>query len=126
MKTRTKQSLDRLCERDLWSLILFVLYKLQDVPELSSLSRLSYILDKENMLKLCTYFGGLTLKIPTIEELETMIYALLLYQWIEIESVPFEEALERIREKTNKVTQAKNFYLELSQQLCDYEFPSSK
>lgn len=124
MKTRTQETFDALKEQDLWSLILFTLYKLDEVPELSALSRLSYILDKENMLKLCTYFGGLTIKIPTIEELETMIYALLIYEWVDIEKVPFEEAIERIRQKTEKVVQAKNFYLQLSQTLCDYEFTS--
>jgi hypothetical protein len=49
------------------------------VPDYMVLSELVYVLDKDNLLKLCEYFGGSTIKIPTIKELESIVYSLLLY-----------------------------------------------
>ena len=69
-------NIDNLKKRDVYSLMLFVLYKLRDIPEYSSISELAYILDKDNLLRLCEYFGGITLTIPTIDELESIIYSL--------------------------------------------------
>ena len=57
---------------DVYSLMLFAMFKLRDIPEYASLSEMVYILDKDSLLKLCEYFGGLTIKIPTIEELESI------------------------------------------------------
>ena len=48
-----KQELNKLKEMDVWSLMLFVLYNYQNIPEYSSISELAYILDKKNLLKLC-------------------------------------------------------------------------
>ena len=61
-----KNELQKLHNIDIWSLMLFVLYNYQKVPEYSSISELAYILDERNLLKLCEYFGGQTIKIPTI------------------------------------------------------------
>ena len=62
------KDLTTLKEPDLYSLSMFTLYKLVDIPEYSSISELSYILDKTNLLKLCEYFGGTTIKIPTLND----------------------------------------------------------
>ena len=78
---RIKEEVNKLKSQDIYSLMLFALFKLKDVPEYSSLSELVYILDKDSLLKLCEYFGGMTIKIPTIKELESMVYLLLLYQF---------------------------------------------
>lgn len=76
---RRKVELDTLRDKDIYSLVMFALFKLRDIPEYSSLSELAYVLDRENMLKLCEYFGGLTIRIPTIDELESILYSLVLY-----------------------------------------------
>ena len=76
---KTTQELNNLKSQDIYSLILFALYKLREIPEYSTLSELAYIVDKENLLKLCEYFGGTTIHIPTIDELESILYSLLLY-----------------------------------------------
>ena len=52
--------------------------KIKDLPEYSTLSELAYILDKKSLLKLCEYFGGITMTIPTIEDLENLTKSLLL------------------------------------------------
>ena len=62
-----KEELNQLKETDVYSMLLFVLYKMRGIEEYSILSELAYILDKKNLLNLCEYFGGLTIKIPTID-----------------------------------------------------------
>ena len=79
--------------------MLFALFKLRDIPEYSSLSELAYILDKNNLLKFCEYFGGLTLKVPTINELESILYSLVLYQYVDIEKIEYDEAIKLIGSK---------------------------
>ena len=52
---------------DIYSIILFIIFKIKKLPEYAALSELVYVLDKDSLLKLCEYFGGTTIKIPTIE-----------------------------------------------------------
>ena len=120
MKTKTLADIEKLKEDDIWSLILFLLYKLQDIPELSSLSRLAYLLDRESILKLCEYFGGITLKIPTIEDLEIITYSLLLYQMVNIDGNDFNQAFEKISEKTDRYSDIKKAYLDIVDDLNNY------
>ena len=109
---------------DIWSLMLFVLFNFQKIPEYSSLSELAYVLDEKNMLKLCEYFGGQTLKIPTIDELELTLYAMLLYQYIDIEHVEEDEALSLIRLDKDKTVAVKKCYRELKKVLSNYSLTS--
>ena len=80
--SKLNNEISKLNEKETYSLILFALFKLMNIPEYSTLSELVYILDKETLLKLCGYFGGLTIKIPTIQELESIVYSLILYQYL--------------------------------------------
>ena len=48
MKTSIKSKLDSLHLSDIYSLILFVMYKIQDIPEYAMLSELCYLLDGAN------------------------------------------------------------------------------
>ena len=70
---KVKEELSNLKETDIYSLMMFVLYKMIDIPEYSSISELAFILDKDNLLKLCEYYGGTTIKIPTIQDLESIV-----------------------------------------------------
>lgn len=119
---RHKIEIDTLRDKDLYSLVLFALFKLRDIPEYSALSELAYILDKDNMLKLCEYFGGLTLKIPTIEELEGVLYSLVLYQQIQIEGHTYEEAVNLLGKRAGDMRKIKADYEGLVQVLSDYQF----
>ena len=91
-----RQSLDDLKMTDTFSLILFILYKLKDIPEYSTISELAYILDKDSLLSLCEYFGGLTIRIPTVDELESIINSLLMYQYINLDGYSYDEAISKI------------------------------
>lgn len=116
-----KNELEKLKQIDIWSLMLFVLYNFQSIPEYSSISELAYILDQKNLLKLCEYFGGQTIKIPTIDQLEETIYAMLLYQYIDIEKIEEKDAFQLLRADKSKEKTIKNCYRTLKTVLANYQ-----
>ena len=119
---RIREELTKLKDVDVYSLILFVLFKARNVPELASLSELVYILDKDNLLKLCEYFRGQTITIPTITELEELVYSLVLYQYVDIDGMPYEEAIKIIGHKRVELRTVKSNYTKLKQVLDTYRF----
>lgn len=119
---KASKELAKLNETDTYSLILFALFKLRDIPEYAALSELVYVLDRENVLKLCEYFGGLTLKIPTIQELESIIYSLILYQYINIDGMKYNEAIKIIGHKSHELRKVKADYEKISKILDKYSF----
>lgn len=114
--------LAKLNEQDTYSLILFALYKLRNIPEYSTLSELIYILDKEDTLKLCEYFGGLTIKIPTIEELESIVYSLVLYQSVNIEGKNYNDVIKAIGHESAELRKVKTDYEKICKILDQYDF----
>lgn len=119
---KIKEKLLTFKDIDIWSLILFTLYKIKDIPEFSTISELAYILDKDNMLKLCEYFGGLNIRIPTIDELEDLVYALVLYQHVNIDKMAYDDAIKLIGEKSSNLRNIKFNYLKVCEILDKYDF----
>lgn len=119
-----RNELQKLKQIDIWSLMLFVLYNFQKLPEYSALSELAYILDEKNLLKLCEYFGGQTIKIPTIDQLEETIYGMLLYQYIDIEKIEEKDAIALLRVDKSKEKAIKSCYKSLKYVLANYEISS--
>ena len=115
-------NLNNLKERDLYSLSLFSLYKLTGVPEYSSLSELVYVLDKDNLLNLCEFFGGQTIRIPTIDELEALVYSLLLYQYVNVDKVEYKDAIKLIGHESKDLRAVKANYRKLVEILKNYNF----
>lgn len=89
-----KVDLDKLDIKDNYSLALLLLHQVKDVEEFSHISDLCYILDMDNLLKFLTYFGGTTLKVPTIAKLKSTMRTLILYQSYEIDNNTWEQSLE--------------------------------
>ena len=102
MRTSIKANLNSLQLSDVYSLMLFVLYKLQDVPEYAVLSELCYLLDGANMTRLLTYFAGKTIQIPTAEEFSKVASAMLLYQYINIDGLSLVEAQAKLGKQNAK------------------------
>ena len=120
---KLKQEILKLKQKDIYTLLLFVLFKLRDIPEYSTLSELAYILDRKNLLQLCEYFGGLTIKIPTITELESIVYSLTLYQYINIEGKTMDEAIKLIGKPANvDVSNIKSDYFKIAAIMEEYSF----
>lgn len=116
-----KDDISKLSENDIYSMGLFTLYSLTEIPDYRVLSELPYILDKKSLLKVCKYYGGTTIKIPTVEELETVMRVLLLYQRVNIEKKSLESALKELGYTTlnKKILQV---YKLISEVLDKYEF----
>ncbi len=117
-----KEELNQLKETDVYSMLLFVLYKMRGIEEYSVLSELAYILDKKNLLNLCEYFGGLTIKIPTIDELESLLNSLLMYQYVELEGISYEDAIKKMGFDTADLRKIKKDYYKLTKILEEYSF----
>lgn len=102
MKNNLRANINQLHLSDIYSLMLFILYKVQDVPEYAVLSELCYLLDGSNLTRLLTYFAGKTITIPTKEEFSILVNALLLYQYINIDGLSLTDAQIKLGELTNK------------------------
>lgn len=100
MKTSIKNKLNALNLSDIYSLILFILYKIQNVPEYQILSELCFLLDGANMTRLLAYYAGKTIKFPTKEEMTDVTSALLLYQYINIDGMSLSEAQYKLGQKS--------------------------
>jgi hypothetical protein len=82
--------------------MLFVLFKVQQVPEYALTSELCYLLDGANMTRLLTYFAGKTVTFPTESEMTVVTNALLMYQYINIDGETFTAAINKLGKLTNK------------------------
>lgn len=118
----TNSNLDNLKIPDIYSLLMFVLFKAKEVPEYSTLSELVYMLDKDSLLKLCQNFGGMTIKIPTLDDIEILIYSLLMYQRVNVENQQLDIVAKEFQLKSYKLKQIKQMYIKLCNVLEEYDF----
>lgn len=123
MKTH---DLSKFTKEDTYSLCMFSLYKLIDDPKYSSISELPYILDEKNFLNLCKYFGGTTIKVPTVDEVYSLMNVLLLYDYVHTQKINFEEAFRKINWGNSSLSDVKKIYNSLSKVLDNYEFKISE
>ena len=102
MKNSIKKNLNNLHLSDIYSLMLFILFKVQDIPEYAVASELCYLLDGANMTRLLTYFAGKTITFPTESEMAVVTNALLMYQYINIDGETFTAAQNKLDKLTKK------------------------
>lgn len=88
--------ISNLKDEDTYSLILSLLYSLKDCKKsnYSTISELSFILDKDNFLKFIQYYGGQTITIPTIDDIQRVMRTLLLYQYYKIDNKSWDESMQ--------------------------------
>ena len=126
MKTNLKQNLNTLQLSDVYSLMFFILYKVQDIPEYATVSELCYLLDGSNLTRLLTYFAGQTIKIPTESEISILANALLLYQYINVDGLSLTAAQEKLEDLTNKQKdEATKLYIKLIPVMNEYNISRS-
>ena len=121
-----KEELKNLNENDTYSLILFTLCQLFDTPEYSVISELPYVLDRENLLRLCDYFGGMTIRIPTTMEMEKLLYALALYHRVNIDGENYLKVCNEIRNKNPHIVGLEAEYRAICEVLSQYNFDLNK
>ena len=121
-----KTELEQLSKVDIYSLMLFAMYKVNEAPEYAALSQLAYIVDKDNLLRLCQYYGGQTISIPTVEELESFLTALLLFQQVDIEHQDYDLAVKKLVAKgTDSDILLRNYKI-VKELLKNYNFNSGR
>jgi hypothetical protein len=127
LKSSIKKDINNLHLSDIYSLMLFVLFKVQEIPEYAVTSELCYLLDGANMTRLLTYFAGRTIKFPTESEMSIVTNALLMYQYINIDGETFVAAqnkLEKLSKKEkDKVTE---LYVQLLPIMKQYNIDRSQ
>lgn len=119
--TKIVESLNALNKTDVYSLLLFTLYKLKDTPEYSTLSELCYILEGDNLIKFLSYFGGMTIKIPTLREMRLLLQGLLLYQNVNIEEGDYNEALKSAADEFSE-EELQEIYEKIVEVTKNYDF----
>ena len=115
-----KNSLDKLSNKDTYSLLMFVLFKLKDVSTIAPLSQLVYLLDEDNLIKLLKYFGGQTVTFPTLDDLQDTIFALSLYKKVAIDNLDYDTALKEI--PSSYINSVLNKYDDICKIMEDYSF----
>lgn len=65
-----------------------------DVTSYLDLANLMYCLDRKNLLKFLKYFGGTTIRIPTIQEFKKISYCISLYYLIYEKGISIDKAYE--------------------------------
>lgn len=125
-KSNILKSLEELEQPDIYSLLLFSVYKLYDIPEYSTLSELVYTLDKQNLFNFLSMYGGMTIKVPTMQELQKMLDALLLYQLINFENMESKDALKQFNHIAYSQKELVERYKTLEEVLSQYSFKQSK
>jgi len=94
VKTGNKEQIQYLKERDLYSIILYAIYKCTGDEKYSTISELIYTIDKDSLLNLCSVFGGTTIRIPTVAEMKLYTNALLVYKLM-LDGKSFQEAFSQ-------------------------------
>lgn len=122
MTNNIKTNLDELKVTDVYSLIMFALYKMSNIPEYSALSELVYVLDKDSLFNFLECFGGATIRVPTIKELKIVINALLLYQFVNLEGKEMEQAIQDIDMHEFKLRDILSVYNDVCNILKNYTF----
>lgn len=127
MRTNIKKNLNNLHLSDIYSLMLFVLFKVQDIPEYAVTSELCYLLDGANMTRLLTYFAGKTVTFPTESEMTIVTNALLMYQYINIDGETFTAAQNKLDKLTKKEKDAvTELYVQLLPIMKQYNIDRSQ
>jgi len=90
------KSIDMLNKEDTYSMMLLLLYLSSDNPRYSTLSELAYVLDHDSFIKFLKYYEGQTIKIPSIQEVMTSLKLLMLFQYHDVEKIPWKESLDKV------------------------------
>ena len=127
MRNNIKKNLNNLHLSDIYSLMLFILFKVQEIPEYALTSELCYLLDGSNMTRLLTYFAGKTVTFPTESEMTIVTNALLMYQYINIDGETFTAAQNKLGKLTKKEKdEVTNLYVKILPIMKQYNIDRSQ
>lgn len=100
------RDLARLSQNDVYSIVCELLYTIREDKQYSVMSELAYILDQDSFIRFIQYFGGTTISIPKLEDFKLTIKVIQLYQFFNIENMPWKEALVKAGFEKNETRSA--------------------
>lgn len=118
-KNNILDSLNKLQEKDVYSMLLYVLYRLKEDDRYSTLSSLMWALDKESLLNFLTIFEGVEMKVPRIVDLKMVVASLQVYQLVNMEHKSLEDALDEVKSEEIDIDELKESYLKTSKILYE-------
>lgn len=121
--TLIKTNIQTLTEKNIYSLLLFVLYKMINDDEYSDLSKLIYLMSKEDFYKLCHFYGGKTIKIPTVEQLNLLLDAMQVWNDVTFENKSVTESIRAHKFNGKDVVPV---YNKICDAIKEYEFVERK
>lgn len=116
------RALNELKLTDIYSMLLFALFKLKDDEKYSTLSELCYVIDNESFINLLQYFGGKTITFPTIKEFKDLVDALCLYELVNIDQIDYSRALKDLEIDPKRMEQLSAIYNKICDILKKYDF----
>lgn len=123
--TKVTAALNSLNKDDIYSMMLFTLYKVKDIPDYLTLSELCYVLDNENLTRFLSYFGGMTLTVPKLKDLRLVLKGLSLYQYVNVEGGDFEDSLKALAGDEFSCDDIKAIYVKIVEVISNYDFSRS-
>lgn len=120
--TKVTAALNSMNKDDIYSLMLFTLYKMRDIPDYLTLSELCYVIDGDNLSRFLSYFGGMTITIPTLKDMRLVLQGLMLYQYVNIEGGSFEDGLKATVGEEFSPDEIKEIYTKIVEVVSNYEF----
>ena len=111
---------------DVYSLMLFLLYKIKDIPEYAVLSEMCYLLDSNGIQRILTYFAGKTIKVPTKDDFKILANALLLYQSVNIDRKSFTDSISELDLTAKQKEEVTDLYVKIIPIVNNYNIDRSQ
>ena len=121
-----EQALNGLHYEDIYTIILFALSEMRNVPEYKTLSELAYLVDRKSLMNMLEYYGGMTVRIPTQKEFKLMVNGLLMYEYVNLEGLTVQQALAEMRGSSLPANELLACYAKITEVMGKYKFNRSK
>lgn len=95
------KNISKLTDKNAYAILTYLCFQLRNVPEYLVLSELIFLLDLKSLKNLLGYYAGRTLKIPSLEEFNYVVWAVLLFQYTICDEMPMEEAIIKLKKEIN-------------------------
>lgn len=128
-----KQAIKELKQKDTSSLILFAMYVIGRLNDYKTLSDMMLTLGQRQFYELCQKFGGQTITVPTLDDIDKMINVLQLYNLVDVEGVdlPFatmklQPSKEVLKDYTRLERTLRRYGAEIAQKQFDPKLKQNK
>ena len=125
LSKKVTEKLNDLSEEELYSTILFALFNLKNEPSYAALSELVFLMDNKSLMNLLKFYGGQTIKIPTVEEFKTVVNALVLFMNVNLKGLTMNESIKLQNLSEFEKSNMLKVYSTISEILIKYDFRKS-